>query len=175
MDLIEIEAATDALLEQLASTTSAGEVRDLCFRLDGMYRGAQVKAIVFGVDRQASSEEFRVRELAAMERAAQAASMAVVQRLPDQEAAGPCWDQIPTTGIGVPTRCTLKAGHAGAHTDGGAIWQMDQPEPTKPAVDRLHELVSFIREGQKGAPFASAEEVMDIADKLEEILKEGTL
>jgi hypothetical protein len=86
MDLHEIESVTDALLEKLASTESAAEVRDLCFRLDGFYRGAQIKAIVFGVDRQASSEEFRARELAAMERAAQAASMAVMQRLLEQQA-----------------------------------------------------------------------------------------
>jgi len=172
MDLNEIESATDALLERLASTESAAEVRDLCFRLDGMYRGAQVKAIVFGVDRQASSEEFRARELAAMERAAQAASMAVAANIPKPTC-------IAVDRLGV-AKCALPAGHTGRHEDGGFAplsWPNDDPypEPTKPAVDRLHELVSFIREGQAGAPFASAEEVLDIADKLEEILREGTL
>lgn len=45
MDLTEIDGLSDNLLVKLRDSTSAADVRDLVFRLDGLYRGAQIKAL----------------------------------------------------------------------------------------------------------------------------------
>jgi len=46
VDLIDIETYADELTGQLKATESAAEVRDLCFRLEGLQAAAQVKKIV---------------------------------------------------------------------------------------------------------------------------------
>lgn len=158
MDLNEIEAATDSLLEQLASTTSAGEVRDLCFRLDGFYRGAQVKVLA--------------------------------QTMSPAGRCGYRWTW-PDSGGSHSEICTKPAGHVGTlHYNG--VTGMSTPrlgekaEPTKPAADRLHELASHLHQAAEKAREVSdrttsereegkVEAYQDAFDKLEEILKEGTL
>jgi hypothetical protein len=46
VELTEINELADDLLAKLRDTTSAADVRDLVFRLDGLYRGAQIKALL---------------------------------------------------------------------------------------------------------------------------------
>lgn len=46
MDLTEIDGLADDLLAKLRDSTSAADVRDLVFRLDGLYRGAHIKALL---------------------------------------------------------------------------------------------------------------------------------
>lgn len=169
MELSEIEAEADRLTKKLIEgrTNSTGarhdiganEARDICFRLDGLSRAASIKATVAHQKRMAEQPIL------------------------------PGWS--PTQGFGTTLlpngprcqaflanlQCVGEQGHGGAHRDrDDHRWSDDpKPEPTKPVADRLHELVSFIRQGQIDAPFASREEVLDIADKLEKILQEGGL
>jgi hypothetical protein len=88
--------------------------------------------------------------------------------------------------------CTKGAPHGGQHGHAGVFWS-DLPEPTKPAVDRLHELVSYLiteserahdlaGQNQIGGMDASADRFSavskaydDAATKLQEILQEGGL
>lgn len=121
MNLNEIESATDALLEKLASTESAAEVRDLCFRLDGMYRGAQIKATV------AYRKE---------------------QALPDLTLPqAPCGNASPgilvSGDIYAPQHCRWPVGHGGPHkSPQGVEWLNDSNPYPATAVS----LVSDLRE-----------------------------
>lgn len=145
MNLEEIEAHADLLLDRLAATDSAGQVRDICFRLDGLKSAAQIKSTVaFRKEREA--------ELTRMQRYAPSL-------------------------VPPPSLITYPAAPAAA-------------APTKPAVDRLHELVSHLNELAKEDLLqaddevevwkankwkASAKAYVDAADKLEEVLREGEL
>lgn len=163
MELSEIEAQADALLERLASTSSAGEVRDICFRLDGLKNAAQIKSTVaFRKEREA------------------VAPLPLWGALP----AVPGFVRCPATKLqgGWTYRCESVAGHtpAGAHDWRGSPNPPDE-EPTKPAVDRLHELVSYGEQMEASnrtveypCPDA-ADAYQDMASKLEEILREGEL
>jgi hypothetical protein len=158
VNLEEIEAKANNVADSLM-IAGRGEAELLALRLQGLKNLAQIKSTV----------AFR------KERENQPLLSYPTAPLP-----AICGVQSPQIWAGeryVSQTCRVQAGHAGLHRSAqGAEWSEGvSAEPTKPAVDRLHELVSYIREGQKDAPFASAEEVLDIADKLEEILREGSL
>lgn len=138
MNLSEIEAQADELLERLASTGSAGEVRDICFRLDGLKNAAQIKSTV-------AFRKEREDELTRMKGIFQ-------QNLPNNYSS------------------------------------VLLPAPSKPAVDRLHELVSYLKTRAgvcytrgdqepelEGQHRNTAKAYDDAATKLDEILREGEL
>lgn len=87
--------------------------------------------------------------------------------------------------------CELMRGHDGAHSDGTTNWTnaAEAPEPTKPAADQLHELLSYLIQ-QSQLSLEKSEHVMvetpvwrkhlaaskaydDAAGKLQDILNEG--
>ena len=162
MELNEIEAQADALLERLAGfTVGAGEARDICFRLDALSSAASIKATV-----------------AHQKRADNQAYMPTHAYMP----APVSLQQCPATEFvrGDAFRCSKPAGHmpAAAHA-----WMLAVPaeEPTKPAADRLHELVSYGKQMEASnrtveypCPDA-ADAYQDMATKLDEILREGLL
>lgn len=89
--------------------------------------------------------------------------------------------------------CTLEYQHEGQHRGGGMWWSGpgnggDKAEPTKPAADRLHELLSYVTDQQVQATALIDNDVRptvrdqaaarrhayhDVALKLEDILSEG--
>lgn len=162
MDLREIEEKADDLLEQMyrevTGPAGAAEMRDICTRMDVLERAARIKHL--------------------------------------SGSHGLCSEHFP----GHPSLpCTLYSGHSGQHqheggeTDPSARWDGESglafqniTEPTKPAVDRLHELVSYCKQNAEAADayaitpdehqvVAEAKAYRDIATKLEEILREGSL
>ena len=135
MDLREIEAKADELLEQMYRKTTGpagvAEMRDICTRMDVLERAARIKSTV----------AFRK----------------------EQEA-----DRLQPLMYG------------------GSL--LGQKEPTKPAIDRLHEMVSYLHEqsrenhgradrmpdGDKAARYLEAAGAYDDAAlKLREILRGG--
>lgn len=164
MDLSEIEAKADQLAQKLADPDiSRTRAELLGIRLQGLAHAAQIKSTVaFRKERE---------------------SQPLIQ-YPAAPINGPCGHRAPTHRL---IGCTLPAGHLGGHTDGELTWS--GPEPTKPAVDRLHELVSMWRGFSRGqdakadAVLASPEQLGyhngqavgwgKAASMLEEILSEG--
>lgn len=193
MDLTEIEAQADVLLEKLRDSTSAADVRDLVFRLDGLYRGAQIKALLPDAIEQGRcgfrwkwnegrEQHYEVCTLDAGHGGTHHLNQVTginkrkVDQLADKCGAKPVSppELVLTTGS-----CILAEGHEGPHTDGGKAWGEG---PTKPIADRLHELTSnwkssadsygsVARDGSTEEAFAV--QLRACAGDLEAVLMEG--
>jgi hypothetical protein len=166
VDLTEIEAQADALLERLAqSSTGANDRRDISWQLDGLRNAAQIKEII--AQQSGSPRQCGVRW---------------------------SWDGFDGTHYEVCTEPTNHGGvHYNGVTNVSILSpeQPEQPEPTKPAADRLHELVSiwngFSEDQQRTRQFdtrsledkgyAQGQSVAwgKAASMLQEILQEGGL
>lgn len=184
MNLEEIEAKADELAALMLEVVQVG---DIPARLEGLAHLAQIKAVrdrrhVWNahVGMRERDNEMRQREISAMEVAADAASRAIPP-------AGGCTSRINSLIPGhPPLLCELSHGHPGRHLSGNTSWDLEA-EPTKPAVDRLHELVSYLEASKEGADQADdggdryesgrldgmSKAYRDAATKLQEILSEG--
>lgn len=165
MTLSDIEAKADELARQLLAAGKS-EALLLGIQLEGLRDLAQIKAV--GDQRaqwNASVEMRRVevqaaemrheREVAAMERTATNVADALPKSTDSpvvvRATAAPCPSSLSLSKDEYYV-CTNPANHEGPHTGGGKVWtgpgnmgRLDatKPDPTKPAVDRLHELVSM--------------------------------
>lgn len=168
MDLHEIEAKADELAEKMLATEHRQERTHHMWALEGLQRLAQIKATV------AFSKE---REQATTAPAAT--------------------DRCGVWGSGGYDAlvCTKGSPHGGAHFDENVQTYFQATElsadPTKPAADRLHELVSyFVQQSEEAATVhqrvsgvprrhahtaaaAASRAYDDAATKLQEILQEG--
>lgn len=139
----------------------------------------------------------RQRELTAMEQAAATIGRQVLgQRSEPGAVAGPPCPFTLSLGEKEYYVCTLPASHDGPHRGGGKWWEgpgnggkAEVAEPTKPAVDQLHELLSYLinqseRElvrsqsdgknpDEASRHLGESKAYDDAATKLQEILQEG--
>ena len=189
MDLNEIEAEADKLTGLMLLACEA-ETAHLLSKLDGLHHLAGIKATVaFRKEREAEDSG----RLAAYQ-----LGVPVPTRSPggfedgkakhNEPEPGRC--QVTEFDVGTQRNCLLSAGHqpAGRHVWGP--WRpVPEEEPTKPAVDRLHELVSYLiacserghrlnethPERDLRHEVAASKAYDDAATKLQEILSEGGL
>lgn len=154
MNLEEIEAKADELLTSVLSEDHASRAEHSARKLRCLELTARIKATVASrkerETERARDDALRMREIAAMETAAGAASRAAL------------------------TQQFARQGEVYSAAVGALAEEL---QPTKPVADRLHELVSYCREREEykgrdneiGADTAYG----DVADKLQEILQEG--
>lgn len=170
MSLSDIEEKADDYASRLLSTASRSNADLYGSKLRGLRDLAQIKAV--GMEAQAWGTP-----------------------QPDpRNVSGLCFAISPLA-IGKPPYpcCELMRGHDGAHSEGTTNWtnaaEKQDAEPTKPAADRLHELLSYLIQQseqsleksnhvmQESPPWrkhlAASKAYDDAAQKLQEILTEG--
>lgn len=215
MELTEINELADDLLAKLRDSTSAADVRDLVFRLDGLYRGAQIKTLLPKVTaqgpcgfewkwNQGREQHYEMCTLPAGHDGTHHLNEVTginKRKLPDCNCSWATRQAMSESNTLVGSHhddtcplfrtaltihgVRLTAGHAGLHNDGG---KTSGDEPTKPVADRLHELVSYLREALSFQADRSAQSTdapsqnwhdgqskayTDAAEKLEALLMEG--
>jgi hypothetical protein len=204
MSLSEIEEKAQELAERLTGTDRSGYADLLRTKLQGLKDLAQIIAFRdrrhewnSSVGMRSEDRILRERELAAMEQTAANVSRQVLgQRTEAVTAASPPCPSTLTLGDREYYVCTLPAPHDGSHMGGGMSWtgpgnggKAEVAEPTKPAADRLHELVSYLTATSKrdfdlskthtGGSVGSTKHLAaskaydDAATKLQDILQEG--
>jgi hypothetical protein len=167
MDLNDIEGRAEGLALDLADATSVSQAGLLQTQLQGLKDLALIKSVRYSRDAGERGSQTRTAAQPVAVRCKSFRSGVVFNSKPTQE---------------IRLQCVFSENHPGLHRDReGVRWDSD-PEPTKPAVDRLHELVSYAREC--GQQYAAESRVtddpkaiisFDFAEKLEEILLEGGL
>lgn len=156
MDLREIEATADNVAETLL-VAGRGEAELLALHLQGLKALTSIKAIV--------AHQKRMENQTYPPMYVPGATPAYTLRADDPNAVLlPNGALIPKH-VWEPGCCTISS-----------EYQVHITEPTKPAVDRLHELVSYCRKHEREAPVGGGGGAYgDVGDQLDEILREGEL
>lgn len=192
MELTEIEAYADQLTDTLKGTESAAEVRDICFRLEGLAAAAKIKAELFQqsnlgpcMDEAPTLNPARCVLLAGHD-GGHSDGEGMTWTKPVTARCGHRWSW-PSKTMNHHEICTLAPWHQGPHVNEVtevSVSKDSQPatEPTKPIADRLHELTSnwkssadsyesVAREGSTEEAFAV--QLRACAGDLEVVLMEG--
>lgn len=187
MELTEIEAQADALLERLADPTGAADVRDIVFRLDGLYRGAQIKAMLpESIDQgqcgfkwkwgQVGDQHFEICTLGA----GHGGTHHLNQVTGINKSKFPRCTCVWATRQAMSESNTMAGSH---HDDTCPLYLRNFAEsPAKPVADRLHELVSFAKACEENASSQAEDDPYNqglrqaygvMAEQLEALLMEG--
>jgi hypothetical protein len=193
MSLNDIEAKADELAQALDGA-GAALAKDLTTKLEGLAYAATIKRVADDRAIHNVLIGLRDREVVAMEQAAEANTKIAAQQA----------KTALTNGLAGLCRCSWTSRQAmdesntvlGPHHEGACpLWRLNAAvEPTKPAVDRLHELLSYFvgqandcaneaarrrdvvgEEGRKQPGDYMSVVYNEAADKLRDILDEGML
>jgi hypothetical protein len=178
MNLSEIEEKAQELLTAVLGEDHTSRAEHTYRKLRCLREVAQIIAVGDGRIARTAELEIKKQALAAM----------------GGGLAGPCHAVAPMGRVGdeSPIFCQLQSGHVGSHMseeNGRAIWPNTGPELTKPAADRLHELVSYCTQQSNEAHLEADREqesliqharlqerslcYADVGQKLQDILTEG--